>query len=72
MRRLLAEMDGQVVAAIDARLDAIERDGIVRIGLAVESGSRAWGFRRPTATMTAASSMSGDERTISLFSPSAT
>jgi predicted nucleotidyltransferase len=32
------------VAAIDARLAAIERDHGVSIPLAIESGSRAWGF----------------------------
>jgi predicted nucleotidyltransferase len=35
------------VAAIDARLDAILRDEHVAIPLAIESGSRAWGFASP-------------------------
>lgn len=35
------------VAAIDARLDAVARDEHVTIPLAIESGSRAWGFASP-------------------------
>lgn len=35
------------VAAIDARLDAVVRDERVTIPLAIESGSRAWGFASP-------------------------
>lgn len=34
-------------AEVERRLDAIERDKHVRILLAVESGSRAWGFHSP-------------------------
>jgi predicted nucleotidyltransferase len=34
-------------AEVERRLDAIERDENVRILLAVESGSRAWGFHSP-------------------------
>lgn len=40
-------MDRDVVAAIDADLDVIEREEGVRVALAVESGSRAWGFPSP-------------------------
>ena len=39
--------DPRTLASIDARLDSIERDNEVRIGIAVESGSRAWGFPSP-------------------------
>ncbi len=35
------------VAAIDARLDAICAEHGVEIPLAIESGSRAWGFPSP-------------------------
>ena len=40
-------MDGAVVAEIDRRLDAIARDEGVALPLAIESGSRAWGFPSP-------------------------
>jgi predicted nucleotidyltransferase len=40
-------MDSRVVAKIDARLDDVERAENVRIGFAIESGSRAWGFPSP-------------------------
>lgn len=46
-RSIPAEMDATVVAEIDARLDAIARDEPVTLGLAIESGSRAWGFPSP-------------------------
>ena len=46
-RQLPADFDPAVVAAIDARLDAVERGDQVRILLAIESGSRAWGFPSP-------------------------
>ncbi len=36
-----------MVAAIDARLEAIRREQGVAIPLAIESGSRAWGFPSP-------------------------
>ena len=37
-------MDGEKVALIDALLDRIVREHNVYLPLAVESGSRAWGF----------------------------
>ena len=40
-------MDPATVAHIDARLDAIRRAHGVSIPLAIESGSRAWGFPSP-------------------------
>ena len=40
-------MDAEVVAHIDARLDAVIRDHGVSLPLCVESGSRAWGFPSP-------------------------
>jgi len=47
LRALDASMDAGVVARIDADLARIEREECVRILLAVESGSRAWGFPSP-------------------------
>ena len=47
MRTLDASFDPSIVAAIDGRLDGIGRDYNARILLAVESGSRAWGFPSP-------------------------
>jgi uncharacterized protein len=47
LRALPPEFDAAVVAAIDARLDEVERHHGVRILLAIESGSRAWGFPSP-------------------------
>lgn len=47
LRAIPADMDTSVVAEIDARLDAIEREQDVAILLAIESGSRAWGFPSP-------------------------
>src|SRR5688572_11653349 len=47
MRDIAASMDADAVARIDARLDDIVRDERVAIPLAVESGSRAWGFPSP-------------------------
>lgn len=44
LRKLPDSFDPTVVAAIDARLDRIAREQDVRILLAIESGSRAWGF----------------------------
>ncbi len=40
-------MDPAVVATIDGELDRIERDHRVDVRLAIESGSRAWGFPSP-------------------------
>jgi len=40
-------MHEERVASIDAALEHVERDHGVAIGLAVESGSRAWGFPSP-------------------------
>lgn len=40
-------MDATTVSAIDARLDGVEREHGVKILLAIESGSRAWGFPSP-------------------------
>jgi predicted nucleotidyltransferase len=40
-------MDAETVAAIDVRLDDIAREHGVTIPLAIESGSRAWGFPSP-------------------------
>lgn len=47
MRSIPDSMDGAVVAHIDAALDAIARENGVAIALAIESGSRAWGFPSP-------------------------
>jgi predicted nucleotidyltransferase len=46
-RNIDAGMDLAVVARIDARLLAIRHDHQVSIPLAIESGSRAWGFPSP-------------------------
>lgn len=47
MRDIPASMDAHAVARIDARLDEIIRTEGVAVPLAVESGSRAWGFPSP-------------------------
>lgn len=47
MRTIPPEFDPDCVAAIDGRLEAIRRDHRVSIPLAIESGSRAWGFPSP-------------------------
>ena len=47
LRSLPASFRQTVVAAIDDRLDAVEASERCRILLAVESGSRAWGFPSP-------------------------
>jgi predicted nucleotidyltransferase len=46
-RRLSETMDDRIVAEIDARLDALSKNERVALPLAVESGSRAWGFPSP-------------------------
>jgi predicted nucleotidyltransferase len=47
MRNIPEWMDAQAVARIDARLDDIARAEEIAIPLAIESGSRAWGFPSP-------------------------
>ncbi|MET3974304.1 nucleotidyltransferase domain-containing protein [Cellulosimicrobium sp. BE325] len=47
MRAVPASLDPAVVRRVDARLDAVVRDEGVTVPLAVESGSRAWGFPSP-------------------------
>lgn len=47
LRRLSPGMDADIVAAIDDRLAAICVTHGVQIPLAIESGSRAWGFPSP-------------------------
>lgn len=42
----LDDFDPQAIADIRSRLDSVRADGI-RIGFAIESGSRAWGFPSP-------------------------
>ncbi len=46
-RSLHPSMDREIVAAIDRRLDDVRAQDGVAIPLAVESGSRAWGFPSP-------------------------
>ena len=47
LRSIPPEMDGQKVALIDALLDRIAAEHGVFLPLAIESGSRAWGFASP-------------------------
>lgn len=47
LRHLPGSFAAETVAAIDGRLSAICRDHEVSIPLAIESGSRAWGFPSP-------------------------
>jgi uncharacterized protein len=47
LRHLAPDFDPTVVAAIDARLAAVASEHQARVLLAVESGSRAWGFPSP-------------------------
>jgi uncharacterized protein len=46
-RLLSSAMDPARIAEVHGRLYGVERDGTVRIGFAIESGSRAWGFPSP-------------------------
>src|SRR5215475_2098189 len=47
LRSIPASMDAGKVASVDAAVDSIVLEHGVVIGLAVESGSRAWGFPSP-------------------------
>ena len=47
LRALPNSMDKAIVAQIDARLEKVRQDYNVEIPLAIESGSRAWGFPSP-------------------------
>lgn len=47
LRNVPSSFDPSVVKQIDARLDRVERENDVIITLAIESGSRAWGFPSP-------------------------
>ena len=47
LRRLAPDFDPSVVAGIDAKLREVEANHGVRILLAIESGSRGWGFASP-------------------------
>lgn len=47
LRNIPDQMDSAVVASIDARLAAVAEAEQVRVLLAIESGSRAWGFPSP-------------------------
>ena len=47
LRHIPDSFSPPVVAAIDARLTDVEAEHEVRIALAIESGSRAWGFPSP-------------------------
>ncbi|MFA6117062.1 MAG: nucleotidyltransferase domain-containing protein [Sphingomonas sp.] len=47
MRSIPGDFDAATVAAIDGRLEAIVHDDRVAMPLAIESGSRAWGFASP-------------------------
>jgi uncharacterized protein len=52
LRTLSPGFDPIVVAAIDARLDAVQREHHATVLLAIESGSRAWGFPSPDYYLT--------------------
>jgi uncharacterized protein len=47
LRSILPEMDGEKVVLIDAMLDRVVDEYRVFLPLAIESGSRAWGFSSP-------------------------
>jgi hypothetical protein len=48
LQDLPSSFSREIVAGIDARLGAVEAEHGVSIPLAVESGSRAWGFPSPS------------------------
>ena len=47
MRTIPADFEPATVAAIDAKLEELIRDERIAMPLAIESGSRAWGFASP-------------------------
>lgn len=47
LRHIPVEMDGEKVVLIDAMLDRVVAEHRVFLPLAIESGSRAWGFASP-------------------------
>ncbi|MFQ6327840.1 DNA polymerase beta superfamily protein [Nocardia sp. CWNU-33] len=47
LRAIPDSMDPTVVGSIDAELDRVEQENRVTVRLAIESGSRAWGFPSP-------------------------
>jgi predicted nucleotidyltransferase len=47
LRRIPSSLDPNVVAAINGRLRDVEREQNAVIAIAIESGSRAWGFPSP-------------------------
>jgi uncharacterized protein len=47
LRNIPSSMNSDTVALIDARLAGVQREHGVAIPLAIESGSRAWGFPSP-------------------------
>ncbi|PSJ38043.1 nucleotidyltransferase domain-containing protein [Allosphingosinicella deserti] len=47
LRHVPADLDPDAVAAVDTRIAEIRQAHDVAIGLAIESGSRAWGFPSP-------------------------
>jgi predicted nucleotidyltransferase len=47
LRAVAEKFDARCLAEVDARLGQIVREQQVAIGLAIESGSRAWGFPSP-------------------------
>jgi uncharacterized protein len=47
MQNIPNDMDKIIVAQINARIEKIKTDNNIKIPLAIESGSRAWGFPSP-------------------------
>lgn len=47
LRSIPDTLEPVVVSAIDARLDGVEIEEQATIAIAIESGSRAWGFPSP-------------------------